>query len=313
VWDAAVAASPCATPFHSRAWCETYAGYDRRFEARALSLRLDRAGEVLLPLLVRRGALRRGPFARAVAAQPGVYGGPISPAGALDEGGWEDFVEAARSLPFARIDFFDNVLDPLPAGVAAALGASSRSTHVIDLRELPADSRSTFAKGCKHALTKARRAGIAVSRLGSSDVAAYFAVYRDSLARWGKGEQRAYRRELFERLAATDLAELWGARLPDGELAAGGVFLFAPRHCVWWHGAMKAAHADSGPSNALIHALVEEARRRGCELFDFNPSGGHAGVESFKRSFSPRAVELSTWTQRSQLSAHLRRGDRSAG
>ncbi|MCC7012751.1 MAG: GNAT family N-acetyltransferase [Planctomycetes bacterium] len=301
-WDEFVAASPCATPFHTRSWIESFAAYDGRFAARALAIELDQAS-LLLPLFARRGVLRRGPFARAVAAQPGVYGGPLSRTGALDSATWIAFARALPQLPFGRLDCFGNVLDPLPAEAASALRATTRTTHALELASLPEDPRSTYSKGCKHSLTKSRRAEVRCER--THDIAGYFEVYRDSLRRWGKAPERAYGLELFERLLATPLAELWVVRMPSGEIAAGGLFLFTARHCVWWHGAMRDAFSDACPSNALIHTLIGRARERGCALFDFNPSGGHEGVDSFKRSFGARGLEVPVFSWRSALAARL--------
>lgn len=307
-WDAVVLQSPCATPFQTRAWCEAFAEYDERFAAKALALELDDGRELLVPMLARRGALRRGPFSRAVATQPGVYGGPLMKSGALDLAAWRGYVDAAREMPLGRLDCFGNVLDPLPAELARELGATMRATHVIELAGLPENPRSTYRKGAKHALTKSERAGIVVERVRSArDVEGYFEVYRDSLRRWGKSLARAYRLELFRELLARPFAELWCARMPSGAIAAGGVFLFTRRHCVWWHGAMHEEYADASPSNALIHHVLGVARSRGCELFDFNPSGGHAGVETFKQGFRPVEREFAIWTHRSPLASKLAR------
>lgn len=311
-WDACVAASPCATPFHTREWNELLARYDTRFAAKAYVCELASGRELLLPLVARKGALRKGPFSRVVSTQPGVYGGPLASDGPLGLESWREFADGLGSAPFARLDCFGNVLDPLPSELAARFESETRSTQAIELATLPENPRSSYRKGAKHSLTKSERAGVIVERArGASDIDEYFAVYRDSLRRWGKTDRRAYRRELFHMFAGSRLAEIWCARMPTGEIAAGGVFLFTARHCVWWHGAMREEFADACPSNALIHRLLQEARARGCELFDFNPSGGHAGVESFKDGFRPRAMPFHIWTWRSALVAKLTR--RTAG
>jgi CelD/BcsL family acetyltransferase involved in cellulose biosynthesis len=309
-WDECVAANPCATPFHARQWAEAMAEWDGRFRPRALWLRAA-AGERgsprrwLLPLLVRKGVLRRGPFARALAMHPGVYGGPLADANApaaLTESEWRAVLSALRRGPIGRVECFGNPWSDLPAALASELGAETRQTHWIDLTRLPAQPRSTYSKGCKHSLTKAERAQVRAVRLDRARVDEYVEVYRDSLARWNKAASRAYPARVFEHFARTGSGELWGAEMPGGELGAVGTFLFGPRHCVWWHGAMREAHAAACPANALIHALIQEARARGCLRFDFNPSGGHAGVEAFKRSFGAEPVDLHVWRVMPRLS-----------
>jgi CelD/BcsL family acetyltransferase involved in cellulose biosynthesis len=301
-WDAMIAVSPCATPFHGRAWCEAYAACDRRFDVRALGLRLEDGGDVLMPLFARRGMLRKGPFARAVAAQPGVYGGPLLPRGGLSPEEWAGFASAARSLPFGRIDVFGNVLDPLPPAIAAAFGARSRTTHVVELDRLPEDPIESYEPACRRNVRKSEREGVVVSRESSAAaVREYFAIYRDSLRRWGKGESEGYPIEWISGLVAAPSVELWCARIADGRMAAGGLFVFAPRHTVYWHGAMLDELSAARPANALHHALIAESRRRGCRLYDFNPSGGHPGTDEFKRSFGAREREFSIWSLRSPI------------
>ncbi len=136
----------------------------------------------------------------------------------------------------------------------------------------------------------------------------YFAIYRDSLRRWGKGESEGYKLEWIEHLATAESVELWCARIADGRMAAGGIFVFAPRHTVYWHGAMLEELAASRPANALHHALIAESRRRGCRLYDFNPSSGHAGTDEFKRSFGAREHQFSIWSFRSPIATRVASG-----
>ncbi len=302
-WDDVVATSPCATPFHARAWAELMAQNDPRYRARAGWLELQPGTRCLLPLLVRRGPLRKGVWGRAAAMLPGVYGGPLLAGGALDEERWRAFFGALCATSLGRVECFGNPWNDLPQEFVAAaksnprrgLRLETRETHWIDLAPGGANPRAGYSKGCKHALTKSQRAGLSVERLGPAHVDEYFAVYQESLARWNKPASRGYRKRLFAAFAAGSACELWGARTQAGELAAVGTFLFSARHCVWWHGSMREAHAPSAPANALIHALLQVARERGCERFDFNPSGGHAGVDSFKRSFGAEKVGFTVW------------------
>ncbi len=123
--------------------------------------------EVLMPLFVRRGLLRKGPFARAVSTQPGVYGGPLAARGRLGPEGWASFARAARSLPFGRIDCFGNVLDPLPAELSATFGATSRTTHVVELDRLPEDPVESYEPACRRNVRKAEREGVTIARVES--------------------------------------------------------------------------------------------------------------------------------------------------
>lgn len=296
-WDAIAEESPAATGFHRRAWSEAVARNDPRFRARALGFEFESGAQALLPLVVRRGALRRGPFARAVSTQPGTYGGPILAGGGLDEEQWTELLAALPRAPFGRLDCFGNVQAPLPAEVAAraAVASEERETHVLELAELPEDAAASYRSSCRRALRKAARAEVRCRRLGPADVSTYHDVYRETLARWGKAEERGYPRALFEDLVGCDGVELWAAETVDGVMAACGTFLFSRSHCVYWHGAMRAEQGELRPMNLLMHTLIEESRARGCARFDFNPSGELAGVRAFKESFAARAVSFLTW------------------
>jgi len=307
-WDAIASASPCATPFHARSWCESFAAYDKRFTARAIVLAVDAGREALLPLFQRAGALRRGPLSRAVSSQPGVYGGPICADGALSESDWRAFFARLPNLPFARWECFGNLHDSPPTDVCDALGATQRSTHVVELEGLPDDPLESYEAACRRNVRKAQREGVVVARENDAKaLEEYYGLFLDSLRRWGKEPGRGYRRSLFERLAKTEGAELWTARAPDGRMAAGGWFVVAPRHWVYWHGAMREDLSALRPANALHHALIVEAKRRGAARYDFNPSGGLEGVETFKRSFGAREFVFPVFTWRSALASRLER------
>jgi hypothetical protein len=303
-WDRIAGASPCATPFHLRSWCEAFAGYAPRYAPRALLVDLPSGVGALLPLFVRKGVLRRGPFTRAVSSRPGVYGGPITPQGPLGERGWSEFAAALGDAPLGVWECFGNVLDPQAPGANSSL----RRTHLVDLEALPEDALASYDSNCRRNVRKAEREGVSVQRESGAAVRAeYHAMYVASQVRWGEDPARGYREELFERLEAAPCAELWTARTREGQLAAGGWFVASAKHVVYWHGAMHEELAPLRPANALHHALVVESRRRGARFYDFNPSQSLEGVEQFKRSFGAREVAFPTYSWRSPSAARWER------
>ena len=44
------------------------------------------------------------------------------------------------------------------------------------------------------------------------------------------------------------------------------------------------------PTNLLMYEAIKDACDRGYAWFDFNPSGGHEGVEAFKKNFGAQAL-----------------------
>jgi hypothetical protein len=309
-WDAIVGASPGATGFHSRGWSLALAGLDARYESRCLGVELEGRGEVVaLPLLVRRGLLRNGLLGRAFASSSSVYGGPVAAGRHLEERDWERFLDALGSFPLGRIECYGNPHEPLPEAWAPRFKTRRSSTHVIGLAELGSDVVESFTSACRRNVRKARREGVTVERLaGERAIDEYVAIYADTLRRWGKPAEEGHGEEQMRAWAKAPCVELWGAREPGGRLAAAGFFLFARSVCVYWHGAMLEELAALRPANALHASLIEEARRRGCERYDFNPSGGLRGVEEFKESFSAERVEVLGWRHRHPWVAALDRG-----
>ncbi len=298
-WDRFAAESPCATPFHSRVWCEAFAAYAPRYSPRALLVEFASGRKALLPLFVRKGLLRRGPFTRAVSSRPGVYGGPLALDGPLGAQGWSEFAAALANAPLGVWECFGNVLDP-QGPPSAGWSSSQRRTHLVDLASLPDDALASYDSNCRRNVRKAEREGITVQRESGAAVRAeYHAMYVASQVRWGEDPARGYREKLFELLDATKWAELWTARTREGQLAAGGWFVASAVHVVYWHGAMHEEFAPLRPANALHHALIVESRRRGARCYDFNPSQSLEGVEQFKRSFGAREVAFPTYNWRS--------------
>jgi len=310
-WDRIVAASPAATGFHGRGWLEAMAAWQPRFEARALGLALADGARVALPMLVRRGALRRGPFGRGVSSHPSTYGGPVCAERLLTAVDWSAVLEALARAPLGRIDCFGNPLQPLPPEAESRLGVREGETHVIELDSLAIPAREGYPPACRRAVRKAEREGVTLARASEpGEVGEYHAIHRESVERWGQAAEQALPLGVLERLVRVAGVELWCARGPDRRLAAGGLFLFARAHVVYWHGAMRGELAGLRPANLMHDALIEEARRRGARLYDFNPSAGLEGVRGFKESFGARPLRFAIWRHRHPWLGILGRGRR---
>ena len=108
---------------------------------------------------------------------------------------------------------------------------------------------------------------------------------------------------------------LWLA-CADDDPVAGVIVLTAGRTAVYWHGA---AVPERGPGAAnLLHwEAIGRLAAEGRALYDLNPSGGHPGVERFKRTLGAApapAPLLTTEGLRGRVIDRMptRRRDRSA-
>lgn len=160
-------------------------------------------------------------------------------------------------------------------------------TSVLDL-ELGFESVSKkWSENHRRSVNKARNHGVEVRRASSiADWQRYFCCYQDSLHRWGDKASSRYRWELFSAIArlSEQSVSLWLAE-KERHLQAGAICFSYNRHTVYWHGA---AYKEAFPYR-LVHLLMQEIIRNACnrddKWFDFNPSGGHEGVERFKKGF----------------------------
>jgi lipid II:glycine glycyltransferase (peptidoglycan interpeptide bridge formation enzyme) len=65
------------------------------------------------------------------------------------------------------------------------------------------------------------------------------------------------------------------------------------RHAAYWHAAADREFLAIEAPKLLLSAIIRDACSRQIRYFDFNPSGGHAGVAKFKGYFGARQTPLS--------------------
>lgn len=171
------------------------------------------------------------------------------------------------------------------------------TTQVLELNGGFEQILRKFTKGHKAAYTKARREGIRIRRATAArDVLAYYALYRQALARWGGRASSNYPEQLFSAILGLsvqdpELAAIWLAER-DGKVLAGATVFYWNGHADYWHGVSDEAQHSSGATNFLIGEAIRDACERRLEWFDFNPSGANDSVASFKRRFGAEELEF---------------------
>lgn len=216
-----------------------------------------------------------------------------SPAGTY--GGWLSADELTRSHAAALARWLvdqrgdlrwrTNPYDP-HADVARELATESETTQMLELAGGPEAVRSRWSKGHRAAEGQARRAGVVTRKANTErDWRSYFAVYEASIERWGDRITSRYDWPLFDALRRDpDHVALWLAELADRTLA-GALVVYARTTAIYWHGAAREEGLRLRAPNLAVATAIDEACQRGATWFDFNPSGGLAGVAAFKRSF----------------------------
>ena len=168
-------------------------------------------------------------------------------------------------------------------------------THAISLEEKSFSIDHLWTKGDKTAarkVRKARKAGITIRKAGDQkDWYQYYLIYEDSMRRWGEKASSRYEWKLFQILMNLNSKHiiLWLATYKE-KIIAGSLCFYSKNHAVYWHGAALSDYFYMRPVNLLMYEVIKDASDRDCSWFDFNPSGGHEGVKSFKRSFGAIAL-----------------------
>jgi hypothetical protein len=331
-WLSTAKACPYATYFHTPYW------YDLIVPGRghtALSVCFDDGASAIIPIAkVKRMC---GLFVDHFSSPGGTYGGWIS-GSALGEGhvrALAGILLSKKNLTF-RVNPFDSSAPsfaklPLltsssttPLSTPASAPEPARNlpravlreefTHTLDLTLGEEELYRRTSRCHKRGLRRAAGEGVIVERAESwEEWEQYYRLYESSLARWRAGgpelkTRTVYPIEFFRRLYDTGCSHeaLWLAR-KDGKAAAGLLCFYWGKHAVSWHGAAAAEYFDLRPNNIIYWEAIIDALRRGYEIFDFNPSGGYGGVESFKDRFGTARIPAPVLSAKSPLRALVTR------
>jgi len=300
-WIETAKACPYATYFHTPYWYELIVPKQKHT---AVEVTFNDGASAVVPIakIKRMGGVLIDNFS----SPGGNYGGWISE-NELNE----EHVRALMSVLTSKknLTFRINPFDKTPASLLTSsaqsmpLRSSSKitvtddRTYMIDLTKSADKLRSEISRGHKNAINFAERNGVTVRQAEKYDEwVRYYDIYLDSVRRWQTAQlktRRVYPLTLFKHLYEnrTGNETLWLA-LKDDEPVAGALFFYWGAHAVGWHGAALAQHFHLKPNNLLHWEIIQDAVRRGCKIYDFNPSGGYDGVESFKKCFG--AVQISS-------------------
>jgi CelD/BcsL family acetyltransferase involved in cellulose biosynthesis len=286
-WDEVWRACDYATYFHSREWAEIWSAYtNRRLSSHPILILFTDGKRALLPLSVQEQF--RGVVNKYLSSPAKTYGGWLS-SHPLDVGHGcllVDYLRKTKNICW-RLNPYDRL-----AMQMCPTEAYQDETHAIDLLTGFDVIFKSWTKGHRSAVHKAQKAGVLVKpALSIEDWKEYYKIYEESLERWGNGATSRYGWEFFEGMIRQNspYIRLWLA-LHKKATAAGALCLYAKSHVVYWHGAARKEYFPLRPVHLLVHEAVKDAWGQGYSWFDFNPSGGHGGVKSFKKSFGAQRL-----------------------
>lgn len=276
-WRAAHAASPWATFFHGPDWAEAWeAASGGVYRPAPVSVELSGGRSAVIGVTEER---RRGGRRLRHLSPGGTYGGWVSefPLSAEDERLLANEVMSRGSVIWRQAPFASRVhLAPL------ASRPGFDDTHLIPLSDGAQAARGLWREKARGRVNKAAKAGVSVREATSPlDWAAYYELYRASIARW-ETPSSSYGWEMFDHLSrlGTGAVRLWLAEL-DGELMAGALTLMHHEYASGWH---QASRRDglAGVPNLLHWEIIGRLADEGFTVYDLNPSGGHAGSADWK-------------------------------
>jgi hypothetical protein len=278
-----------ATYFHSREWVEAWSVYTGgRVEPSARHIVFSDGVCVVLPIAIER--FLGGLSSCAWMSLAGTYGGWLSTdtltphhAGLI-----YDWVARSFGSTFWRL----NPFDPSSTCLADKV-VEPGETQAIWLADGLDAANSKSRTDHRWAVRKALREGVTARRAaGLDDWRAYYAVYEDSLRRWGDAATSRYGWPLFEALydLASPHVSLWLAE-KEGQIISGALCFYAARIGVEWHAASLERSLPVKPADFLKQAAMEEGCSRSIDWYDLGPSGGHEGVRAFKAKLGPTSLQ----------------------
>ncbi len=298
-WDDYWGKCEYATYFHSREWSEVWCEYTDGYMRKCPQIYTFTDGvQALLPLTV----AGRWPLTEALLSPAGTYGGWL--ARPSDQVRSEHIGCLARDLQknHGNIVWRQSPIDPL-VGNLSVKGMKKDHTCLIELaRDFDALFR-TWSKGHRSAVKKSIREGVTVRAAEcEKDWEDYYSVYLSSISRWGERVSSKYEKKLFEILykVKSENVRLWVAEY-DGVIIAGALCFYAKNHVDYWHGAAESDFFNLKPAHLLMYTVIKDCCALNKGYFDFNPSGGHDGVDAFKRSFSAERYDSHVYVASSRV------------
>jgi len=287
-WDDIWSECDYATYFHSREWAEIWNSYTEGKMHPDPKLVIFTDGKKAILALSYQKNLK-GLMKNYISSPAGTFGGWISTDDLTVEHGklLTNYLVGKLENLVWRINPYDKLVPR--NGIKST---KDDETYALNLSDGFDAVYKKWTKGHSSAARKARKEGVLIRQASSlEDWQAYFHAYKDSLKRWGDKATSRYGWELFEQMFRRNSAhiKLWLALYHD-TVIAGSLLFYAKKHTVYWHGAALSQYFNLRPVNLLMYEIIKHACEQAYSWFDFNPSGGHEGVKSFKKSFGAQPL-----------------------
>jgi hypothetical protein len=288
-WQQVAEECPWATFFHTPAWASVYAQTFPRYAVDSRGFILENGARAVIPFLAetKKKFLQR--VIKLKSMEPGVYGGIIADRDLTPQEVGE-LIQHILKIKNAGGRIVGNPFKEFT--VPASFKKKELFTQMIDLSHGAEQIWKRFSRGQKSNINQAQRKNIAV-RLArnTQDIETYYAIYLQTIQRWGKNTAVEYPRELFLNLYRQRenhirfyLAE------KDGRILAGIIVLAWNKKLIYWHGCSLDDALKEYPNNLLHYTVIIWGCENGYTWYDMGPSMDMEGVVRFKASFGAEKV-----------------------
>ena len=287
-WDDIWANCEYSTYFHSREWAEIWKDYtNEKLRPEPVLITFSDNKTALIPLS--KKILLNGLLTKYISSPAGTFGGWISKDDLSSE-----HINLLLNIMLKKKDIFWRI-NPYDKELAKhnIVPVKSDKTQVINLQTGFDHIVRKWSKGHRSAIKQAKRYGVTITKVQKqADWDEYFKIYQKSLKRWGTRATSHYKRTLFQYMSERNSPHisLFLAKYRN-ESIAGALCFYAKNHVVYWHGAALSEHFQLRPANLILYEAIRDACNKNLLWFDFNPSGGHKGVENFKKNFGTMSFE----------------------
>lgn len=287
-WDQNWKECDFATYFHSREWYEiwhVYKGDAYRPEPRLITFTDGKSAVIPLACVLEKA---NGLIKNYMSSPEGTYGGWVSkdPLAVEHEFLLADYMLKQCGNLYWRVNPFDEHISKF------IKIKQDQDTHIIELSGGFEGIQKDFSRGNTRSIKKAVDFGLTTHlSTDPADWEVFFEIYQDAVKRWGNNASSQYSWELFKEFQRRDSKDikLWFAE-DKGKKVSGAIAFYAKKHVVGWCGTTLSDYLKLSPFTLLVTEIIKKASEENFKWFDFNPSGKHAGVESWKDKFGAKTL-----------------------
>lgn len=156
-------------------------------------------------------------------------------------------------------------------------------TQIIDLKRPWEDIVVGMKKAqIKKKLRKSSQLNLKIDKIKKVDVENYFHLYTKINSEW-ENATNDYRIDLFNLLYEEEKIDFWGVYEKDIFIGGGPFVKHKNIHISPWLTMITKELNEYRISEYFYYHVIKHYWEEGFSVFDFNPSGGHSGVEVFKQ------------------------------